>query len=143
MTVVIRHCLRCGEGVGFHTRCPGCGGRTKTGPPPQKKEEPVKIKKEPPVKIKIGRRVKSYDHPTKQSWVEGVVTGFREVGGCFRYVIHVDRDVDQGKDYEHRVGTEVFPPIKGTPTWFGEVTAGVELVPQDDIPTTELLISSI
>lgn len=87
--------------------------------------------------MKIGDRVRSYDFPDSprraECYVEGVIVGFRERVDCKRYVILVDKDVWDGKDYRapgvrNRVGEEVFPPVNGTRRSMGGICDGVELV---------------
>lgn len=90
--------------------------------------------------IKIGDRVRSFDsqYPERQqlegefaNYVEGVVTGTREIEGCTRYEILVDRDVFQGREItgpNSRTGAAVYPPVNGTRTLFGEVLNGVEVI---------------
>ena len=94
--------------------------------------------------IKVGDRVRSFDftgHPRARAlegesacFVEGVVrnitnpavdTMFRD---CAHYEIRVDRRIFGGVEIEEVSGGLVYPPVNGTPTAFGDITAGVELV---------------
>ena len=86
--------------------------------------------------IQIGDRVRSFDFANSRDvdgeracYVEGVLEGFKEVEGCQRYVIRVDRKVFGGQE-EDILGRfkYVYPPANGTPTPFGGLTCFVELV---------------
>jgi hypothetical protein len=80
-------------------------------------------------KIKVGDRVRSYDfEDSKHSYVEGVVEGFKEIEGCERYSIRVDRSVwrDEVCSASLRLNQLVHPPLNGTPTSMGGVCAFVE-----------------
>ena len=89
--------------------------------------------------IEVGSKVRSFDFARGDSgrdlageracYVEGVVEGFKEVEGCERYVIRVDRKVFGGEE-EDILGRfpHVYPPVNGTPTSLGGVCNGVELV---------------
>ncbi len=83
--------------------------------------------------IKVGDKVRSFDFPHSRDvdgdracYVEGVVEGFKEVEGCERYVVRVDRKVFAGKE-EDILGRYpyVFPPVNGTPRLLGGVCDGV------------------
>ena len=83
--------------------------------------------------IKVGDKVRSFDFPHSRDvdgdracYVEGVVEGFKEVEGCERYVVRVDRKVFTGKE-EDILGRYpyVFPPVNGTPRLLGGVCDGV------------------
>lgn len=88
--------------------------------------------------ISVGDQVRSFDFcdgPYGRSlsgdracYVEGRVEELVVVEGCLRYRIAVDRDVFGGEESDRRVGREVFPPVNGTPTLFGDATDFVEIV---------------
>ena len=81
---------------------------------------------EPDTTIGVGDKVRSYDHHGDDGiYIEGVVEALITWDGCQRYKILVERDIRDGKERPGRVGTRVFPPINGTPTWLGETTCGV------------------
>ena len=89
--------------------------------------------------IQVGSKVRSFDFARdgrgrdlegeRACYVEGVVEGFKEVEGCERYIVRVDRKVFGGEE-EDILGRfpHVYPPINGTPKLFGGVCDGVELV---------------
>jgi hypothetical protein len=90
--------------------------------------------------ITVGSKVRSYDsqYPERQqvtgefaNYVEGTVTGTREIEGCTRYEILVERDLHRGVEVtgkHSRCGAAVYPPVNGTRTLFGEVLNGVEVI---------------
>jgi len=88
--------------------------------------------------IGIGDRVRSYDFPDRdggsreQCYAEGTVRALQWVGGCERYVVLIDKDVWDGKEYlspqGSRVGSLLFPPVNGTPRSMGGICNGVELL---------------
>ena len=89
--------------------------------------------------IEVGSKVRSFDFARGESgrdlkgeracYVEGVVEGFKEVEGCERYVVRVDRKVFAG-DEEDILGRfpYVYPPVNGTPRLMGGTTNAVELI---------------
>ena len=80
--------------------------------------------------IQVGSKVRSFDFPlSRDCYVEGTVEGFKEVEGCDRYVIRVDRKVwrDEEEDILGRF-PYVYPPVNGTPRLLGGVTDFVEAV---------------
>ena len=85
--------------------------------------------------VEVGSRVRSFDFDytrdligDRACYVEGVVEGFKEVEGCERYIIRVDRKVFAGED-EDILGRfpYVYPPVNGTPRLMGGTTNSVEL----------------
>jgi len=88
--------------------------------------------------IQVGDCVRSFDFAQgdygrdlageRACYVEGVVQALVEREGCPRYEVRVDREVFGGKEYDHRVGGLVYPPVNGTPTLFGDVCNNVELL---------------
>ena len=73
-----------------------------------------------------GTRVRSFDFDGRDvegeraCFVEGTVVGFRELEGCTRYDIIVDRRVFGGEDCALSMdGERVFPPVNGTPRCSG------------------------
>ena len=89
--------------------------------------------------IQVGSKVRSFDFARgdggrelegeRACYVEGIVEGFKEVEGCERYIVRVDRKVFGGEE-EDILGRfpYVYPPVNGTPKLFGGVCDGVELV---------------
>ena len=79
--------------------------------------------------IQVGSKVRSFDFShSRECYVEGVVEGFKELEGCERYVIRVERKVWAGEEVEEPYRGRVYPPVNGTPKLLGGVCAGVELV---------------
>ena len=88
--------------------------------------------------IKVGSKVRSFDFARgdrgrqlegeRACYIEGVVEGFKDLEGCERYVIRVDRKVWAGEEVEKPYRGHVYPPVNGTPTSLGGVCDGVELV---------------
>lgn len=80
----------------------------------------------------LGTRLRSFDFEHNRTcYVEGVLTGYKNVEGCNRYVIRVEKQVFGGTevtDGSGLVGRDVYPPVNGTPTFFGGETKGVEEV---------------
>ena len=91
--------------------------------------------------ISIGSRVRSFDFAgnltdgtrtgrdlegERACFVEGEVVAFDHQEGCKRYRILVDYDVFGGEESSRRVGTLVYPPVNGTPSFLGGVTDFVE-----------------
>jgi len=77
--------------------------------------------------IKIGDRVRSYDFAHRRDcYVEGVVQGLKHHCGCDRYEILVDYVVWGGQPEPAPNDHVVLPPMNGTPTLGGDVTAFVE-----------------
>lgn len=101
-----------------YTECPECGRRL------------------PDTTIKVGDRVRSFDFPDsptgrtlegpRAAYVEGEVVELRELEGCPRYIVRVERRVFGGKETTNRIGELVHPPVNGTPSWLGDVCDGVE-----------------
>ena len=89
--------------------------------------------------IEVGSKVRSFDFARGESgrdlkgeracYIEGVVEGFKEVDGCERYIVRVDRKVFGGKE-EDILGRfpYVYPPVNGTPRMLGGVCDGVVLI---------------
>lgn len=88
------------------------------------------------MEITIGNRVRSFDFHYERSlegprscYMEGVVKGIKEIRGCDRYVIAVDRCVSGGKEQPaQNYPPEICPPVNGTKTTMGRVTDGVEVI---------------
>ena len=88
--------------------------------------------------IQVGSKVRSFDFARdgrgrqlegeRACYIEGVVKGFKDLEGCKRYVIRVDRKVWAGEEVENPYRGNVYPPVNGTPTSLGGVCDGVELV---------------
>jgi hypothetical protein len=86
--------------------------------------------------VSIGSRVRSFDfhymrdlEGPRSCYMEGVVTGIQKIRGCDRYVIAVDRCVSGGKEQPtQNFPPEICPPVNGTPTLFGRITDGVEVI---------------
>ena len=57
-----------------------------------------------------------------------MVEDFKDLEGCERYVIRVDRKVWAGEEVDNPYRGHVYPPVNGTPTSLGGVCDGVELV---------------
>ena len=89
--------------------------------------------------IEVGSKVRSFDFARdgrgrdlegeRACYVEGVVEGFKEVEGCERYIVRVDRKVFGGEE-EDILGRfpYVYPPVNGTPRLMGGTTNCVELI---------------
>ena len=84
--------------------------------------------------ISIGSKVRSFDfhymrdlEGPRSCYMEGTVVGFEEVHGCMRYVIEVDRCIGGGEE-QTRFPPKIYPPVNGTPTTFGRITDGVEVI---------------
>ena len=86
--------------------------------------------------INVGDRVRSFDFATDDGWgrelegeranfVEGLVVAKKELEGCERLVIMVDRHVSAGEEIQALVGKQVFPPVNGTPKTIGGICVGV------------------
>ena len=88
--------------------------------------------------INVGDRVRSFDfadgngraygrdiHGERANYVEGVVVAKKELEGCERLVIMVDRHVSAGEEIQALVGKQVFPPVNGTPKTIGGICVGV------------------
>ena len=90
--------------------------------------------------IKTGDRVRSFDFEgraltgERACYVEGIVEGFRDLEGCQRYAIVVERRVFGGVEVEVENEERCFPPVNGNWTLFSEsgVTDGVELIERFD-----------
>lgn len=86
---------------------------------------------QPPL-IPIGAVVRSYDSPGNRScYVEGIVEGHCEMlRGCSRYAIRVTCQFFDNEEQPTSVliGELVYPPMNGTLTTRGVMTAGVEVV---------------
>ena len=88
--------------------------------------------------IQVGSKVRSFDFARgdrgrqlegeRACYIEGVVEGFKDLEGCERYVIRVDRKVWAGEEVDNPYRGHVYPPVNGTPTSLGGVCDGVELV---------------
>ncbi len=88
--------------------------------------------------IQVGSKVRSFDFARngrgrqlegeRACYIEGVVEGFKDLEGCERYVIRVDRKVWAGEEVENPYRGNVYPPVNGTPKLFGGACDGVELV---------------
>lgn len=78
-----------------------------------------------PTNFPIGTKVRSFDFPGRRDcYIEGTVVSVdAEI-----YGIEVTARVLEGKPGRAAVGSIVYPPINGLPTWTGGVTAGVEAV---------------
>jgi hypothetical protein len=90
--------------------------------------------------IKIGDKVRSFDFPDRfetaaeqpltgprACFVEGIVEGFTERGGCNRYVVKATKRVFGGVELDpvEWEDTHFIPVVNGTPTLFGGVTSFV------------------
>ena len=88
--------------------------------------------------IKVGDKVRSYDFPhSREFWYEGVVEGFKEVDGCERYKIRIQKQFREGKEVELdaeilELVPHIYPPVNGTPRMLGGVCNGVELLQTKD-----------
>lgn len=88
--------------------------------------------------IKVGDKVRSYDFPhTREYWYEGVVEGFKEVEGCERYKIRIQKQFREGKEVKIsadrlKAAPHIYPPVNGTPRMFGGECNGVELLQTKD-----------
>jgi hypothetical protein len=86
--------------------------------------------------IAPGDFVRSLDFPgpivrLEDTYVEGYVAEVREVEGCPRYVIRVQRRVVEGNEREVTPSMKwVYPPVNGTPNAMGGVCDGVSRVAQ-------------
>jgi len=94
--------------------------------------------------IKVGDKVRSFDFADgewgrdltgeRACYVEGQVISIGMImEGCPRYEILVERDVFGGEESDRRVGTQVYPPVNGTPSTMGGPTDFVEKL-HDAIP---------
>jgi len=84
--------------------------------------------------ISVGDFVRSFDFPhtkdlegPRACFMEGRVVDFREMEGCRRYVIEVNRYVFGGEEREV-YPAKIFPPVNGTRKLFGGICDGVELL---------------
>jgi hypothetical protein len=79
--------------------------------------------------IRIGNKVRSFDFQRhRDCYIEGIVEGFKEVEGCIRYEIRVERKVWAGEEVAEPLACHVYPPLNGTPRTFGGECNGVELI---------------
>ena len=88
--------------------------------------------------ISVGDRVRSFDFARdgrgrqllgeRACYVEGIVEGFKDIEGCPRYEIRVERKVWAGEEVAEPRRCFVYPPVNGTPKSFGGVCDGVEVV---------------
>ena len=84
--------------------------------------------------ISVGDFVRSFDFPRHRDldgdracYMEGRVVDFKEVEGCRRYVIDVERCVFGGTERE-KFAKRIYPPVNGTRRMLGGVCDGVELI---------------
>lgn len=81
----------------------------------------------------VGDRVRSFDFADRSldgpraCYMEGQITGLKEIEGCWRYKIEVNRCVGGGKEQD-RFPAVIYPPVNGTPTMMGRITDGVEVI---------------
>ena len=94
----------------------------------------VYVVKEENMTISVGDFVRSFDFKHNRDlegdqacYMEGRVIDFEDHNGCSRYVIEVSRCVFRGKEEEAWPG-RIYPPVNGTPRFFGGVCDGVELI---------------
>jgi hypothetical protein len=80
--------------------------------------------------IAVGERVRSYDFSgVRTCYAEGVVEGITEpMEGCPRYMLRVEQYIWDGQSVPFE-DPYVYPPVNGTPSTFGGVTASVERIP--------------
>ena len=80
--------------------------------------------------ITIGSKVRSYDFAhSKDCFVEGEVINIEFFQGCDHYAILISKRVWDGKEDISMVSDLVYPPVNGTPGFFGsEKTNFVELI---------------
>lgn len=76
--------------------------------------------------VKVGDKVRSYDFEVGDDcYIEGIVEAigrFDDFGSsCFRYKIRVEKTVWEGKEIRNRL-THIYPPVNGTPKFYGGVT---------------------
>jgi len=89
--------------------------------------------------IKVGDKVRSYDFPhSREFWCEGVVEGFKEVEGCDRYKIRIQKQFVEGKEVQisadrMEAAPHIYPPVNGTRRALGGVCNGVELLQPKDV----------
>ena len=81
--------------------------------------------------IKVGDRVRSFDFEgCDDCYIDGVVESIGDkLEGCPRYKIRVQTLVFGGEVQTDHVPPYVYPPVNGTETWLGGVTAGVVKLP--------------
>jgi hypothetical protein len=103
------------------------------------REDPDKVEE-----IKVGDRVRSFDFADgeygrsligeRACFVEGTVISVGMVmEGCPRYEILVDFDFFGGEEHKaRRVGTQVYPPVNGTPSTMRGPTDFVEKIDAPD-----------
>ena len=85
--------------------------------------------------ITVGTRVRSFDFAPynkevkgeRACFMEGEVVGFKELQGCQRLIIEVDRCVFGGKERSD-FPSQIFPPVNDTATLFGGTTNNVEII---------------
>lgn len=89
--------------------------------------------------VKVGDRVRSFDFSHRRDcFVVGTVAGIDDADwDCPRYRVVAEYRVVQGEKDFGCEGTEFFPPVNGTPSLFGEATAGVEQYPEDETVAKE------
>ena len=82
----------------------------------------------------IGDRVRAFDFDddrdlegSRACYMEGQITGIKQIEGCWRYKIEVRKCVFGGKVRDN-FPKVVYPPINGTPRLFGGVCDGVEVI---------------
>jgi len=81
---------------------------------------------------KDGQKPLGYDESGDRAcWMEGIVTDTRTVmEGCKRYTIDVDTRCVLGKTEKYE--DTVYPPLNGTPSTMGGITAGVVNIEADN-----------
>ena len=60
-------------------------------------------------------------------YMEGQITGLKQIEGCWRYKIEVRKSVFSG-EARTDFPAIVYPPVNGTPRLFGGVCNGVEVI---------------
>ncbi len=84
--------------------------------------------------ISVGDFVRSFDFPhhrelegERACYMEGRVVDFKELEGCRRYVIEVNRCVFGGRERD-QFSKRIYPPVNGTRRLMGGVCDGVSLI---------------